>query len=159
MAGGTLGSGTGESPRAFSVAQPASQTGKGVSVGAPSSKEGNFWLAQHLSGAVQEPGRGEGRMGCPKGSPEKHTWSAPLPHGAELSATLLPGLQPQPTPRSHSMIHWSLVDTSFTYSRTTLCLEHLPPSPTSLSAQYFRVTLRKGWEADVWLTKPSSPTF
>lgn len=111
MAGGTLGSGPGESPRAFSMAQPASQTGKGVSVGVPSSKEGNFWLAQHLSGAVQEPGRGEGRMGCPKGSPEKHTWSAPLPHGAELSATLLPGLLPQPTPRSPSMIHWSLVDT------------------------------------------------
>lgn len=84
---------------------------RGSQWGGPSSKEGKFWLPQHLSGAVQEPGRGEGRMGCPKGSPEKHTWSAPLPHGAELSATLLPGLLPQPTPRSPSMIHWSLVDT------------------------------------------------
>lgn len=73
---------------------------RGVSVAAPSSKEGNFWLAQHLSGAVQEPGHGEGRMGCPKGSPEKYTWSAPLPHAAELSATLLPGLLPQPIPEA-----------------------------------------------------------
>ena len=87
-------------PGGFSMAQPASQAGKGVSVGAPSSKEGNFWLAQHLSGAVQEPGHGEGRMGCPKGSPEKYTWSAPLPHGAELSATLLSGPLPQPIPEA-----------------------------------------------------------
>lgn len=103
VAGGALGSGPGENPRgilnAFSMAQPASQAGKGVSVGAPSSKEGNFWLAQYLSGAVQEPGHGEGRMGCPKGSPE-YTWSAPLPHGAELSATLLPGPLPQPIPEA-----------------------------------------------------------
>lgn len=73
---------------------------KGGLSGAPSSKEGTFWLVQHLSGAVQEPGCGEGRMGCPKGSPAKYTWSAPLPYGAELSATLLPGLLPQPIPEA-----------------------------------------------------------
>lgn len=148
LAGGTLRTRQGSSPRVFSMTQPAFQAGKdGGGLGRGSTQQrSHLWLVQSLHASVPESGHGEGGGWLPR---------APLRSGLGLLPSST-GAQPQPlcSPGcclthscSLSGTHGGPVVAGVVPTAGDGSTSHTPLCP--FTKHSIRVTLWKCWAADV----------